>query len=191
MNPDISTIREAVDRRLADLRVARTQCKEESRALELARERVQVLQEAQQLAQAVAQQVQEQAHFKIANVVTRALQAVFDDPYVFHIVFERKRGRTEARLVFERDGQEIDPMDAAGGGVVDVASFALRLSCLLLSRPPVRKLLVLDEHFKFVHGKQERVRTKAFVEQVAKETGVQILLVTQVQEFVMGTVVEL
>lgn len=188
---DLTTYRGMVNRALSKLDLARSQVRAETKALQEAKEKVLALQEAQAIAQKVAQEVQEQAHHKIADVVSEALKAVFDDPYTFRIRFERKRGRTEAQLVFERDGQEVDPMEAAGGGVVDVAAFALRLSCLVLSRPPMRRLLVLDEHFKFVHGKQERQRTKEFVETVSKRLGVQILLVTQVQEFVMGKVVEL
>ncbi|MCH8068353.1 MAG: ATPase, partial [Candidatus Marinimicrobia bacterium] len=75
------------------------------------------------MAQQVAQNIQQQAHDQIAGVVTRCLQAVFDDSYEFHIDFERKRGRTEAQLYFSRNGNRLDPMSASGGGCVDLASF--------------------------------------------------------------------
>src|ERR1700748_1657063 len=59
---------------------------------------------AQEILQHLAQAVQQQAHQKIAEVVTSCFEAVFDDPYSFHIEFERKRGKTEARLKFKRGG---------------------------------------------------------------------------------------
>jgi len=149
-----------------------------------------VLEQAQGICQAVAQQVQQQAHERIASVVTKSLQAVFDDPYEFRIHFERKRGRTEARLVFERGGEEIDPMEASGGGPVDVASFALRLSCMMLSRPPIRRLLVLDEPFKFV-SPNLRDRVRRLIEGLSEEFGIQIIMVTHMDELRAGEIIEI
>jgi len=80
------------------------------------------LETAQEIVQTVAQSIQQQIHTRIADVVSRCLSAVFDEPYEFRIIFEQKRGKTEARLIFVRDEQEIDPMTAAGGGVIDVAA---------------------------------------------------------------------
>ena len=85
-------------------------------------------QDAQETLQHLAQAVQQQAHQKISEVVSFCLSAVFDDPYQFHIVFERKRGRTEAHLRFQRRGLDLDPLTASGGGAVDVAAFALRVA---------------------------------------------------------------
>ena len=134
--------------------------------------------EAQQVLQRLAQQLQQKAHHCIAEIVTRCLDTVFgDEAYQFEIQFERKRGKTEAKLVFLRDGFEITPMDAAGGGVIDIAGFALRLSCLVLSRPPLRKLLVLDEPMKFV-SKDLRPKVKALLESLSEDLGVQFIIVT-------------
>lgn len=148
------------------------------------------LQEALSIAQNVAQEVQEQAHKKIADIVTRSLKAVFDDAYTFKIQFEQKRGRTEANLLFERDGLNVDPMSASGGGVIDVAAFALRLSCLMLSRPGLRRLLVMDEPFRFV-SVNYRDRLRDLVVKLADELDVQFIIVTHAQELACGTIVEL
>jgi DNA repair exonuclease SbcCD ATPase subunit len=147
-------------------------------------------QEAQGIIQAVAQQVQQAAHDRIASVVSRCLEAVFDEPYEFRIEFERKRGRTEARLEFVRNGTAMDPMTASGGGVVDVAAFALRISSLMLARPPLRRLVVLDEPFKFV-SEEYRENVKELLEQLAEEMGIQFLMVTHIRELECGKVVRL
>lgn len=144
--------------------------------------------EAQQITQAIAETVQEEAHDRIAGVVSRCLAAVFDDPYEFKINFERARGRTEARLVFVRDGMAVNPIDASGGGVVDVAAFALRLSCLMLSRPARRRVMVLDEPFRFVSA-DYRARVRAMLEGLAKDLGVQFIQVTHISELAIGHVV--
>jgi len=182
--------RRRVDRQLAKRAAAKERCSIERRELEEVQEEIEALEEAQALAQLVAQQIQSQAHSQIADTVTKCLEAVFDEPYIFKIQFERKRGKTEARLVFERDGLEVDPLTASGGGVVDVAAFALRLSCLLLARPPVRRLLCLDEPFRFVSvGLRGRVRV--LLENLADEMGVQILMVTHDPQLRAGKVLKI
>ena len=123
-------------------------------------------------------------------MVSRCLEAVFDEPYEFHLNFELKRGRTEARLSFVRDGVEVDPLTASGGGVVDVAAFALRLSCLMLAQPPLRRLLVMDEPFKYV-SEEYRERIRVLLETLATEMGVQFVMVTHITELKTGTVIEL
>lgn len=147
-------------------------------------------QEAQEVLQRVAQAVQQKAHEKIAGVVSTCLSTVFDDPYEFKIEFERKRGKTEARLRFTRRGLEVDPLTAAGGGVVDVAAFALRAACLMLHRPRLTKLLVLDEPFKFVSA-DYRDNVRKMLEGLAKDLGLQIILVTHIDELESGKIISL
>lgn len=187
-------IPERLQKRVSELSQAWTQARRkvgESRALlEECLERSVRAVEAQELAQQVAQQVQQQAHEAIAGVVSQCLEAVFDEPYEFKILFDRKRGRTEAQLVFERDGEQVDPLTASGGGVIDVAAFALRLSCLMLSQPPVRKLLVLDEPFKFV-SREYIGRVRTMLEKLAEDMEVQFVIVTHINELRCGTVVQL
>jgi len=139
---------------------------------------------AQQIVQEVAQQVQQAAHDRIASVVTQCLQAVFDEPYTFRIDFERKRGRTEARLLFVRGKLEIDPLDAAGGGVIDVAAFALRVACLILSRPQLRRVLILDE--PFAHVKPPEVlgpRICEMLEMLSREFDIQFIIIPSIEQF--------
>jgi len=145
--------------------------------------------EARQIAQAIAAEVQTRVHTRVAAIVNRCLTAVFDEPYEFKILFEQKRGRTEASLVFMRDGVAVDPMSAAGGGVVDIAAFGLRLACLALTRPQRRRLLVMDEPFRFV-SVGHRPRVRAMVAALADEMGFQFIYVTHIPELVVGNVIE-
>ena len=148
--------------------------------------------QAQKILQAAAEAVQQQAHRRLASVVTRCLKAVFgeEDAYEFRIRFEQKRGKTEAQLLFARDGMEVDPVDAAGGGVIDVAAFALRTACLLLTVPPKRRLLVLDEPFKML-SRTYRARVRQLLITLAEEMSLQIIMVTHSEELIAGKVVEL
>lgn len=141
------------------------------------------------LLQDVAEVVQQEAHNKIAAVVCRCLQEVFDEPYELKIGFEKKKGRTEAVISFVRDGEEIDPMSAAGGGVVDVAAFALRLACLVLHKPKLRPLLVLDEPFRFV-SRDYLSKVRQLIETLSEEMKIQIVMVTHNPLLECGKVVE-
>lgn len=187
---EIETVRKHTDKKLRELESASRQCRMMGKETRKAQSHLDALYEAQELVQSVAQQVQQRAHSRIADVVTRSLEAVFDEPYTFRIHFERKRGQTEARLAFERDSVEIDPMSAAGGGVVDVAAFALQLSCLVLSKPQTRQTLILDEPFKYV-SEEYRSRIRSLLEMLAEEMKVQILMVTHIDALKMGKTIQL
>ena len=167
----------------------------EQRALADARDELDAVQAAQQALQAIAEAIQQRASGRIADVATRALAAVFDEPYEVQIRFEQKRGKTEARIVFVRDGLELsDPMNEAGGGCVEIAAFALRLAALVLSKPRRRKLLVLDEPFRSIRGKDNRQRVRGLLQALADEFKVQFVLNIDADaypEFLLGKVVEL
>jgi len=190
MEKDVIVIHHKLNKKLAELEVARGSFRSLDNSLNETREQAQAAGEAQELAQHVAQVIQQKAHDQIARVVSRCLSAVFDEPYEFRIHFERKRGRTEARLTFDRDGMEVDPMTASGGGVVDIASFALRLSCLILNKPPLRRAMVMDEPFRFV-SEEFRDRVKALLETLSEEMKTQFVMVTHINELKMGKVIEI
>lgn len=164
--------------------------KEALALVEASEEALKATEEARAIVQQTAQTIQEQAHGAIAKVVSRCLSAVFEEPYEFKILFEQKRGRTEAKMVFERNGLQIDPMTASGGGVLDVAALALRLACLMLCKPAARRILIFDEPFKSP-SPHYRERIKQLLETLAEEMGVQFIFVTNIMELVTGHVIDL
>lgn len=188
---DLTTLRQNVDKKLAALNLARQSCRKLGEELSEAEKQAEAATEAQELAQQVAQTIQQKAHDQIAGVVSRCLSAVFDEPYTFRIHFERKRGRTEARMIFERNGFEVDPLTESGGGVVDVAALALRLSCIMLNKPPLRRVVILDEPFKCGDEYETyRPRVRELLETLADELGFQFIIVTHMRELRTGTVLE-
>lgn len=188
----VANHRKWLDSLLADYDHTRRQVVQERKNLQAAREQLDAARAAQKLLQTVAEGVQASAHQQIASVVTRCLEAVFgDEAYEFKIRFVQKRGKTEAELLFLRDGLELDdPLNSSGGGVVDVASFALRLVCLMLERPKKRRLLVLDEPFRFL-SKDYRPRIRQLLLELSKELSVQMIFVTHDPLLTCGKVIEL
>ncbi len=168
------------------------QVREEKEHLQTARLHLSHSQEAQLLFQEVAEQIQQSVHLEITKVVTHCLSTIFEDAYQFAILFEKKRGKTEARPVFYRDGNELDPLSAAGGGVCDVAAFALRLACLMMQRPRLRRLLVLDEPFSALKPPDfYGPKIQALLTTLSEKLGVQFLIVQNVEEYRCGKVIEL
>lgn len=173
-----------------NLRVLRERQAIEEKALASAENEVETARSAQEIIQFVAQAVQQKAHERVAKVVSSCLASVFDEPYQFSIEFVRKRGRTEARLRFTRKGLTVDPMEASGGGMIDVAAFALRVACLIMHRPRLRQLLVLDEPLKFLSAEYHE-NARAMIEQIAKDLKIQFIIVTHNPVLATGQIIKL
>ncbi len=92
--------------------------------------------------------------------------------------------------MFLRNGQELGRR--IGGGVYDVAAFALRIAAVLLQRPKARRVLFLDEPFRFVSERNlNRERVRDLVTTLARELEFQFIIVTHDRVLEIGTVVEL
>lgn len=170
--------------------MALAQIKQEKRNLARLKKELSAWNEVRELALHTAQVCQQQVHKQICEVVTACLDAVFSDPYQFRFRFENKRGRTEAIPEFVRDGLVISSLKQLGGGVVDVAAFALRLACIVSAQPAVRKVIIMDEPFKFVARKLQK-KIAAMLEMLAKKLGVQIIMTTHEEDLEIGHVVNL
>lgn len=188
---DLASYRALANKLVPELAHATAQVRVEKRRLIAAMQRLEDCETAQQIIQEVAATVQEVAHKRIADVVSKCLAAVYEDPYEFRIVFERKRGKTEARLVFVRDGHELHPTTESGIGQVDVAAFALRIACMALRTPSPRRVLVADEPFKNVNGEGNRERAAQLLEVLARDFDLQIILVTGYDWLQVGKVIRI
>lgn len=175
---------------LAELRLQEAQLEREELEYNKLQVEIKDTEEAQAITQSVAKLVQEEAHTKITSIVTQALSNVFPDAYEFKVNFETKRGKTEAELVFERADKQFPPMDATGGGAIDVAAFALRLSCLLLARPRLTRTVILDEPFKFVSA-QYHTAIRDMLEELSAKLKVQFIIVTHIEELKTGNIIQL
>ena len=145
------------------------------------------------MVQEVAQKLQQAVHNQIAGIVSLGLKTVFLSLTILKSIL-RKSGEEGQRpnLFLSGTGMELDPISAAGGGVIDVAAFTLRVACLSLSKPALRPILILDEPFKNVS------KTKGYLDQIpllleklAEEMGLQIIMVTHIEELKVGKVIDL
>jgi len=133
--------------------------------------------------QTVANATQQELEYHVSEIVSLALEAVFEDPYKFKLVFTPRRGRSEADLFFEKNGVRIDPMTAAGCGAVDIASFALRIALWSLRTPRTRNTIVFDEPFKYL-SKDLQTKASSMVKEISQKLNLQIIIITHEEAFV-------
>lgn len=186
MNPEILELDARLNRKAGErdaVRKALLACGADAQALQT---RLISVEEAQQILQLVAQETQKNIVVHISDIVTTALDAVFEsDAYEFRIDFVQKRGRTEAELYFERDGNRCDPLTASGGGAVDVAAFALRVALwsLVNHGSRISNTIVLDEPFRFL-SRELQGRAGEMLKMLSQKLGIQFIFVTHVQDLV-------
>lgn len=134
------------------------------------------------LLQEAARITQEKLQWRISKLVTLAQESVFDNPYETKMVFESKFGRTHVDLFFERNGQRVDPLEASGGGAVDVAAFGLQMSLWTLRTPRLRPVFVLDEPLKWLKGGGLPEKGAEMIREIAHRLGVQIIMVSHIPD---------
>ena len=146
--------------------------------------RLKLLELAQLFLQNVAQKTQEKLKMNIEDIVNLALETCFPNEYEFQLQFNIARGKTDAELVFlsQKTGRAIDPMNASGGGVVDVTCWALRLASYVLSSN-CDNVMILDEPMKFV-SKDLMSRVCEVVSQLSTKLRLQIIMVTHENQFI-------
>jgi DNA repair exonuclease SbcCD ATPase subunit len=185
----INDLRQTVDGMMTKYTQAVQQVRHEKAQRQRAEKSLHAHRQALALLQKVAQEVQQQAHARIAGVVTQCLGTVFNDPYTFTIPFEKKRNKTEAVLRFVRAGQEMNPRTSSMVSAVQVAAFGLRLAGVVLSLPARRRLLVLDEPFLAL-DRENIGQVGRLLTTLAAQLNMQIIMVTHSSKLMVGKVVE-
>lgn len=157
---------------------------EDKKKLDELNARIKLLEQAQLFLQKVAQDTQSKLKLQIEDIVNLALNTVFPDEYLFQVEFNIFRGKTDAELVFinQTTGGKIDPMNASGGGVIDIVAFALRISAYVLENG-VDNVIILDEPFRFV-SKDLVERAGEILRVLSTKLGLQVILVTHIPELI-------
>lgn len=130
----------------------------------------------------VAEQARETARQHLESTVTDALQYVFGPDFSFVIEMKEARGRAEADFYVEstQGGKRVrtDPLQARGGGVVDIIAIAMQLAIAQIhDNPKIQGPILMDEPGKHV-DMENAVRLAMFVSEMSKVFGRQIGMVT-------------
>lgn len=166
-------IKESLEQRLSD-----SECK-----IKKYKKAIKNLEDAAIILKIVAQQTQEELQYRISEIVTLALNSVFEDDWTFNIDFVFKRGKTEAEIYIEKNGEKYNPMDDMGGGIVDVVSFALRIMAWTLQEPQSNNTIVLDEPFRFL-SKDMQVKAGIMLKELSDKLNLQFIIVTHEESLI-------
>jgi len=169
-------------RRRLDMLIAHRQIQEQGiqKEEQLRRTSVKLLKQAEKAKEVIREvgiRTQQQIQYHISDVTSLAMQAVFPDPYTLEVEFIQRRNKTECDIYFARNGNRVDPLNASGGGVVDVASLALRVASWSLMSPRTRGTIIQDEPMRFVSSDLQE-RAGEMVAEISKKLGLQFIMIT-------------
>ncbi len=131
--------------------------------------------------QEVAKEVQSQLSVKIETITNLGLETLFGDEYSFKLEYVTARGKTEVEFnLYDKMGNQIDPMVQSGGGLVDAMTLCLRIAVYNISH--VNNTIVFDEAMKFL-SKGFREKAAELIHTLSERLGLQIIEVTHIPEF--------
>jgi DNA repair exonuclease SbcCD ATPase subunit len=161
------TLEQSVSNRLADA----------TEKLENDRKLLGLTEQARDILVSASAATQDQVREFIEEVVSLALQSVFGAEYYFALEFKQQRGQSEISPVIMWRQQKFDPRADVGGGIVDVASFALRLVLWVLSDDETSPVFILDEPFKFV-SKDKSDEVANMLKGISDLLGIQVIMIS-------------
>ena len=133
--------------------------------------------QAREIVREVGLATQQQLQVHISDIVSLAMESVFDDPYELLVEFVQRRNKTECDLLFSRDGHKMDPLDSSGYGAVDVASLALRIAAWSMQMPKKRNVIILDEPLRFL-SEDKQDRASLMIKELSDRLGIQFIIIT-------------
>ena len=161
--------------------------------LELVNKNLELYNNSLKLLREVSISCQEETTNKIATIMTRLYQYVFNTTDEVIIKNDVKRNVPNAEILIKthKGGKEVllHPEDEEGGGKLDILSLGLRVAGLILFTPKLNKILFVDEPLKNVSsettsGEAFRERTAEFLKVLCKEYGIQIIMITHESSYI-------
>lgn len=140
--------------------------------------------QARDIIQEAAVETQQNLQYHIESLVNEALRTIWgEQAYTFKANFVRRRNQVECDLRLERNGEELDPLDATGGGVCDVVSMALRMVYHGLGRTiPV---MIYDEPLRHL-SRDMQENAARMRNALCHHLGLQFIIITHSDEAILG-----
>jgi DNA repair exonuclease SbcCD ATPase subunit len=176
---EISLLREKYLHTIAEKKILTSQLNQNKKDLVENEDHLLNCQKARTVVQIVAEETQKKIEYQVSNLVSLALASVFLDPYEFKLKFVMRRNKTEADMLFIKNGHEGNPIEIAGGGALDVASFALRAA--IWSIKPTNNVLIQDEPFHFLSRNLQN-KCSQMIKKISQKLGIQFIIVSHIPE---------
>lgn len=182
----IQEMRRHLERKKGRQEQLKAQLQSNRRKLRKYRVELEASNKAQEAIHHVAKLTQQELEFHLSDIVSMGMSGIFPDPYSLVVEFISRRGRVEVDMLFERDGYEVDPLSATGGGAVDVASLALRFSAWTLKNPRTRPVILLDEPLKWLKGSDLPRKGAEMIKEISQHLNLQIAMISHDPELIEG-----
>lgn len=124
----------------------------------------------------VSEQTQNKIKVRIEEIITLALQSVFDEKFIFVLKFLQKRNRVEAIPIIKIGDEEFEPKDELGGAIIDIISFVFRPILWGIAKERTRPIFILDEPFRFTGSLVEKAGE--MVKFLSEKLGLQIIIIS-------------
>jgi len=174
----VEDLRKAVDYRIGERARTERNLENAKNRLSDTQKNLEYHEQAREVIRQAGLKTQEALSFHISSITSLALQAVFgEEAYELEVDFVQRRNKTECDLWFARGGDNVSPMEASGGGAVDVASFALRVASWSMNTPRSRPVIVLDEPMRFLSSDLQP-KASEMLKELSKKLGVQFIIIT-------------
>ena len=181
---NLGALKREVGGKYSEFKQAKASISEYEDRLEIVKEKQIVVERARAFFQKHAENTQREIAETLSVIITSAIKSVFPDYYECSIEFGTKRNQTEAKILFLKAGEEIeDPINAVGGGVIDIASFAARVAFIFLSG--ARRVLIADEPFKAVSA-DLRDKIPEMLKLLSDKLEMQFIIVSHLPELISG-----
>lgn len=125
---------------------------------------------------------QNQIKQELEELVTTALNMVFEQPYEFKLEFDRSGDRLRCTpIILDGDREMTDPEHDIGGSAVDTISIALRIVVWSFEAGSTRGTFILDEPFTSL-GESSQLLDKALsmIREISQRVKVQLLIITHI-----------
>lgn len=163
------------------------QLSETQHGLATSQDDIEILEQVTTLLQGLEEAWQRKFQDSVAQVISRGLSIVFEEPIKLVLVPKVRADVTTVDLrVIQGEGKdalETGVMGAKGGTLIAILNVLLRALLVLSARPPLRRILILDEPF----GLADDSYTPVFGEllrELCQRLGFQIIVVSHEQALV-------
>jgi len=183
----IATVGTQLNDRLADLnsrvgvkRHIQQELEKARTELAAAQAELDVTEKANLVLQTVIETQRKELSEKVERIASYGLSVVFDEAYQLHLNLVSARNQMSAEFYVSNESMGNYPtrlIDARGGGLVSVTSFLMKQIMLLSSRPPLRRIMFLDEPLVMVSNEYKE-NLCCFIRELAEKTEIQFVIVT-------------
>jgi len=136
-----------------------------------------LVEKSQIIIQEVSKIIQNQIKIHIEDIVSYALNSIFEEKHNFILEFVNRRNKTECDIFIEKDSLKLNPMTDNGGGIIDIISFTCKLALWNLQRGNKNNTFILDEPFHYL-SKDLHEKAGIMLKKLSEKLNIQIVMVS-------------